>query len=132
MLNRFHKITGVLFFLINFCFIWISTKIAEFITVISRLDESKGYMISEAEERKLFLFFSIPMLLMQIVFLFFIINYLRKKLYKKSSILVNVIAHLLLFLLFVFNVSKGGHISVKTFQVNACCSPPIQDLVTLI
>ena len=26
--------------------------------------------------------------------------------------------------------SKGEHVTVKTIQVNACCAPPIQDLIT--
>lgn len=26
--------------------------------------------------------------------------------------------------------SKGGHLAVKTIEVNACCAPPIQDLIT--
>lgn len=26
--------------------------------------------------------------------------------------------------------SKGKDVSVKTIQVNACCAPPIQDLIT--
>ena len=26
--------------------------------------------------------------------------------------------------------SKGEHVTVKTIQVNACCAPPIQDLMT--
>lgn len=28
--------------------------------------------------------------------------------------------------------SKGKHVSVKTIQVNTCCAPPIQDLMTHI
>ena len=64
-LNRFHKIIGGLFFIINFCFIWVSTKIAEIIVELSRLDESKGHMITEAEEFMLFLVISIPMFLIQ-------------------------------------------------------------------
>lgn len=26
--------------------------------------------------------------------------------------------------------SKGGNVIVKTIRVNACCAPPIQDLIT--
>lgn len=103
-MNRFHKLTGLLFFMINFCFLWVSTKIAEIIVALSRLDESKGYMITEAEEFMLFLVISISMLLIQFVFLLFILIYFKKRLYKKSSIMLNLIAHLLLFLWFVFNV----------------------------
>lgn len=28
--------------------------------------------------------------------------------------------------------SKGGQVIVKTIRVNACCAPPIQDLITHI
>lgn len=28
--------------------------------------------------------------------------------------------------------SKGGNVIVKTIRVNACCAPPIQDLITHI
>jgi hypothetical protein len=103
-LNRFHKIIGGLFFIINFSFIWVSTKIAEIIVALSRLDESKGYMITEAEEFILFLVISIPMLVIQFLFLLFILIYLKSKLFKKSSIILNLVAHFLLFLWFVFNV----------------------------
>jgi len=103
-LNRFHKKIGVLFFIVNFCFIWVSTIIAEIVVSLSRLDESKGYMLTEAEEFVLFLVISIPMLLIQFLFLLFVIIYLKKKLYKKSSIILNFVAHFLLFLWFVFSV----------------------------
>jgi len=96
--------TGVIIFIINFCFIWVSTKIAEIFVGLSRLDESKGYMITEAEEFMLFLVISIPMLLIQFLFLILIFIYLKKKLYKKSLIVFNLVAHFLLFLWFVFNV----------------------------
>ena len=103
-MNRFQKIIGVLLFLVNFCFIWVSAKIAEIVVRISRLDESKGYMITEAEERMWFLVFSISMLLVQFLFLFFVLTYLKRRLYKRSSIILNVVAHILLFLWFVFTV----------------------------
>ncbi len=103
-MNKFRKTIGVLFFIINFCFIWVSTKIAEIIVALSRLDESKGYIITEAEEFMLFLVISIPMFLIQFLFLLFILIYFKKRLYKKSSIILNLVAHFLLFLWFVFNV----------------------------
>lgn len=103
-MNRFHKITGFLFFGINLCFIWVSTKIAEIVVALSRLDESKGYMLTEAEEFMLFLVISIPMLLIQLLFLLFVFIDLKKKLYKKSSIILNLVAHALLSSWFVFSV----------------------------
>jgi hypothetical protein len=103
-LNRFHKIIGILFFIVNFCLIWVSTIIAEIVVSLSRLDESKGYMLTEVEEFKLLLAISIPMLLIQFLFSLFVLIYLKKKLYKKSSIILNLVAHFLLFLWFVFRV----------------------------
>ncbi len=103
-LSSFHKIIGILFFIINFCFLWVSTKTAEIFVTLSRLDESKGYMLTEAEEFMIFLVISIPMLLIQLIFLLLILFYLKRKLYKKSSIILNLVAHLLLFMWFVFNV----------------------------
>lgn len=103
-LNIFRNKIWVLFFVINFALIWVSIKIADFIVALSRLDESKGYMITEVEEFKLFLVFSIPMLVIQVLFLLFVSFYLKKKLYKKSSILLNSVVHFLLFSWFVFNV----------------------------
>ncbi|WP_053367987.1 hypothetical protein [Bacillus sp. FJAT-27245] len=103
-MNGFHKIIGVIFFIINFCFILVSTKIAEMIVALSRLDESKGYMITEAEEFKLFLFMGIPMLVIQFFFLLFFFIFLKKKLFKKSSIILNLLAHFLLLFWFIFNV----------------------------
>lgn len=103
-MNRFHKTIGFLFFVINLCFIWVSTKIAEIVVALSRMDESKGYMLTEAEEFVLFLVISIPMLLIQFLFLLFVLIYLKKKLYKKSSIILNLVVHALLFSWFVFSV----------------------------
>lgn len=105
-MNRFHKIIGILFFIVNFCLIWVSTIIAEIVVQLSRLDESKGYMLTEAEEFMLFLIISIPMLLIQFLFLLFVLFYFKKKLYKKSSIILNLVAHFLLSLWFVFSVYK--------------------------
>lgn len=105
-MNRFRKIIGVLFFIVNFCLIWASTIIAEIVVSISRLDESIGYMLTEVEEFTLFLTISIPMFLIQFLFLLFVLNYLKKKLYKKSTIILNLVAHFLLFLWFVFSVYK--------------------------
>lgn len=103
-MNRFRKIIGILFLIVNFCLIWVSTIIAEIVVQLSRLDESKGYMLTEAEEFMLFFIISIPMLLIQFLFLLFVLFYLKKKLYKKSSIILNLVAHFLLSLWFVFSV----------------------------
>lgn len=103
-LNKFHKIIGGLFFIVNFCLIWVSIIIAEIVVSLSRLDESKWCMLTEVEEFKLFLVISIPMLLIQFLFLLFVLIYFKKKLYKKSSIILHLIAHFLLFLWFVFSV----------------------------
>ena len=103
-MNRFHKLIGILFFIVNVCLICVSTIIAYIVVSISRLDESKGYMITEAEETKFFVAISILMLLIQFVFLRFILIYLKKKLFKKSSLILNLVAHFLLFLWFVFSV----------------------------
>lgn len=103
-MNRFHKVIGVLFFIVNFCLICTSTIIAFIVVSISRLDESKGYMITEAEEFMFFLAISITMLLIQFVFIRFVLSYLKKKLYKKNSLILNLVAQFLLVLWFVFSV----------------------------
>ncbi|MDW0115018.1 hypothetical protein QT711_17800 [Sporosarcina saromensis] len=41
------RISPVLFLLVNFCLIWVSTKIAYFVVGVSRLDERKGYEITD-------------------------------------------------------------------------------------
>ena len=61
-------------------------------------------MLTEADEFMLFLVISIPMLLIQIIFLFIVLIYLKKWLYKKSTIILNLVAHCLLFLWFVYSV----------------------------
>lgn len=105
-MSRFPKTTGLLLLVLNFCFIWVSIKISYIFIALSRLDESKGYMLTEEEEFNLFLVISIPISLTQILFLLFLNKYFRKRSYKKSSIIVNLLAHLLLLLWFVFNVYK--------------------------
>lgn len=98
------RIRPVLFLLVNFCLIWVSIKIAYFVVGVSRLDERKGYEITDAEELAFFLFFTISMVLFQLVNLFFISRYFKKKRYQKPILLVNIVAHFLLILWFIFSV----------------------------
>lgn len=71
---------------------------------VSRLDESKGYEISEAEELAFFLFFSISMVLFQLLYLFFVSRYFKKKEFQKPLRILNLVAHFLLILWFIFSV----------------------------
>lgn len=71
---------------------------------LERLNELNGYMLTDEEEIASFLMFSIPMLLIQVLFLYFILKYLKKKHVHKAVIILNIVANSLLFLWFVFNL----------------------------
>lgn len=101
-MSRFHKIIGILLFLINFGLIWVISKIAEFFVTLMRLDESNGYMLTDEQERMYFLLISIPMFLIQSVLLLSVFVYLKNKQTKKSILIMNVAVHSLPFLWFVF------------------------------
>lgn len=101
-LSRFHKIIGGSIFVVNFCLIWVVSEISEFFVMLMRLDESNGYMLTDEQEVMYFLAISIPMFCIQSLFLLFLLVYLKKKLYKKSTLILNFIGHSLLFLWFIF------------------------------
>jgi hypothetical protein len=64
-LNKLNNIIGLLFFLLNAVFLWTATKISEFIVSLYRLDETRNYMLTQAEEIKIFFTHSIILLLIQ-------------------------------------------------------------------
>lgn len=78
--------------------------ISDLFVSLERLDELNGYMLTDEEEIASFLMFSIPMLLIQVLFLYFILKYLKKKHVHKAVIILNIVANSLLFLWFVFNL----------------------------
>ncbi|WP_408641597.1 DUF2268 domain-containing putative Zn-dependent protease [Solibacillus palustris] len=103
-LNKFPKIIGFLFLIINFCFVCVSLIISDFFVKLERLNELNGYMLTDKEEVTSFLIFSIPMFMLQVLFLYFIFNYLKKRHVNKPVIILYLVANSLLFLWFVFNV----------------------------
>lgn len=103
-LNKFHKIIAVIFFIVNFCFIWVATIISEFVVTLERLSELNGYMLTEEQEVMFFLAISIPMFLIQSIYLLVVFIYLKKRQFKKYAIIYNVVGYSLLFLWFVFRV----------------------------
>ena len=103
-MNKYPKIVVSLFFIINSSFVWVSLMISDLLVSLERLNELNGYMLTDDEEVVSFLMISIPMFLIQILFLYFILNYLKKKHVHKSVIILNIVANSLLFLWFVFNV----------------------------
>lgn len=104
VLNKFHKIIAVLFFIVNFCLIWVATIISEFVVTLERLSELNGYMLTEEQEVMFFLAISIPMFLIQSIYLLVVFIYLKKRQFKKYAIIYNVVGYSLLFLWFVFKV----------------------------
>ncbi len=95
---------GFLFLIINLCFVWVSLKISDLFVKLERLDELNGYMLTDEEEVTSFLIFSIPMFMIQVLFLYFIFNYLKKRHVNNPVIILYLVANSLFFLWFVFNV----------------------------
>lgn len=105
-LNKNYKIIAVIFFIVNFFLIWVYTTISEFVVSLERLSELNGYMLTEEQEVMFFWAISIPMFLVQFIYLFFILIYFKKRQFKKYAIIYNVVGYSLLFLWFVFSVYR--------------------------
>ncbi len=103
-LNKIHKIISVIFFIVNYCLIWVATFISEIVVSLGRLSELNGYMLTEKQEVMFFGAISISMFLIQVVYLLFVFNYLKKKQFSTLAITINLVAHFLLFIWFVFSV----------------------------
>ena len=103
-MNKYPKVIVFLFFIINIIFVWVSLMVSDIFVSLGRLNELNGYMLTDEEEIVSFLMFSIPMLLIQVLFLYFILKYLKKKHVHKAVIILNIVANSLLFLWFVFNL----------------------------
>ncbi|TWI57800.1 hypothetical protein IQ10_01128 [Halalkalibacter nanhaiisediminis] len=105
-MNKNYKIIAVIFFIVNFFLIWVYTTISEFVVSLERLSELNGYMLTEEQEVMFFWAISIPMFLVQFIYLFFILIYFKKRQFKKYAIIYNVVGYSLLFLWFVFSVYR--------------------------
>ncbi len=78
--------------------------ISEFIISLLRLDESKGYMLSDSEEVNLFIMQTAMMSFVQCIILFCIFKFLRRNQLKKSMIACNLFVHFLLLIWFIYSV----------------------------
>ncbi|RXI96651.1 hypothetical protein DS745_23415 [Anaerobacillus alkaliphilus] len=103
-LKKCHKIIAVIFLIVNYCLIWVAIFISEIVVSLGRLSELNGYMLTEKEEVMFFGAISISMFLIQVVYLLFVFNYLKKRQFKTFAVILNLIAHFLLFIWFVFSV----------------------------
>jgi hypothetical protein len=103
-LNKLTSILGVFFVILNAAFLWVAAKISEFIVSIYRLDETRGYMLTPEEEIEIFITHTIILLLIQSFIILMVITFFKIKKVKNSTILWNLGAYVLLFLICVFNI----------------------------
>lgn len=103
-MNKYPKVIIFLFFVINLIFVWVSLLISNLFVSLERLNEINGYMLTDEEEIVDFLILGIPMFLIQVLFQYFILNFLKKKYVHQAVIILNIVANSLLFLWFVYNL----------------------------